>query len=78
MCRVRCAVKEGLISSERVATIATSDGFREEVTVSSSMIDGSALHASVVAVDNSRTLIELPQEAASGKWRLWVDQSELL
>lgn len=78
MCRIRCTVKSGLIESERVASIATSDGSREEVSLSASMLEGGALHASMVEQDEKRTLIELPREAASGKWRLWVDNTELL
>lgn len=78
MCRVRCGTKDGLVSSERVATITTADGSLEEVAVSASMIDGDVLHAALVGKESGRTLIELPLESASGKWRLWVDDGQIL
>lgn len=80
MCRVRCEISEGLIASEKVVRISTSDGGIEEVTVSGSMIDQSSgtLHASAIGIeDEQRALIELPRESASGKWRVWVNKSNL-
>jgi hypothetical protein len=78
MTRVRCLVQEGLVSSERIVRIKTSEGRQEEVAVSASQIRGSALEAPVIGREGGKILIELPRESSSGRWRLWVNKDQLI
>ena len=71
-CRVRCSIEPGLIPSERVARIATADGRIEEVHVSDLLIEGDTIAVAMIGARGDVVLVELPQESASGKWRIWV------
>lgn len=72
MCEVKCTIEPGLIDSERVAIIRTAEGGSEEVTVSSRAVTERGIKAALIGKSGERLLIELPREAASGRWRLWV------
>lgn len=77
MCRVYCEIEPGLISSEKVARLLTADGRHEEVVVSNKMIKGKTLCASEVGRDGNNVLVELPRESSSGKWRVWVKDTQI-
>lgn len=79
MCKVKCdTVREGLEPRQRVCRIKTVGGKVEEVTVSLRQVDGDILRAAEVARSGNDVLIELPREAASGTWRIWVADSLVL
>jgi hypothetical protein len=70
-------VVDGPGPSEKVATIATSSG-NEQVILDSSTLDSlNRMEIGVLGFDSDLALIELPRESASGKWRVWVNRSEL-
>ncbi len=78
MCKINCEIVEGLMPLEKVARIRTADGEVEEVAVPSQQVtDNRQLHASELGRDGDKVLIELPREAASGKWRLWIDANTI-
>jgi hypothetical protein len=63
--------------SEVLIEIQTKDGI-EEVVVSNSQLRDQALEiGSPVGRENGHSLIELPMESASGKWRVWVKTESL-
>lgn len=69
---------EGPGPSEIIVEITTWDG-NEEVVVSSTQIRDNHLEiGSVIGVQEKFALVELPRETTSGKWRVWVPQSEIL
>jgi hypothetical protein len=73
------SVVDGPGPSEKVATITTSTG-TEEVVLDASTLNGSnQMEVGVLGYsENNLALIELPRESASGKWRVWVEKSELI
>lgn len=75
--RIECQVSDGLMPNEKVARIETADGKSEEVPVYASNIQNNKLVASVVGKTEGRVLVELPQESASGRWRVWVKASAI-
>jgi hypothetical protein len=77
MCKINCEIEEGLIPLEKIARIKCADGSIEEVSVPSQQVTGSRLHASEVGRDQGMVLVELPREAASGRWRVWVSVDSL-
>ena len=63
--------------SERVVSLRTRGGESEEVIVSVHDLEGHRIDVGgPLAYENSHYLIELPREASSGKWRVWVPESE--
>ena len=76
--RVRCYVlSSGPGPAEQIVEIETADG-REEVVVDQSLVhDGALMIRRVLERRKNRSLIELPRESASGRWRVWVDDSVL-
>lgn len=72
MYRVQCDVEDGLVPRERVVRIKTSEGRTEEVAVDSSLVVGTTLVTTLIERREDQALIELPNESASGRWRLWV------
>ena len=68
---------EGPGPSEATVGISTAEG-EDEVVVDASLLQGGALEVGrVLETRRNSALIELPREAASGRWRVWVAQSEL-
>jgi hypothetical protein len=53
------------------------EGAEEEVIVHSSDIQDDTIEVGRVGERGGAFLIELPQESATGKWRLWVPRSEV-
>lgn len=68
------SVMDGPGPTERIIAIRTTGGGEEEVILSKDLIQGETLEVGRVGIRGESTLIELPQESASGSWRLWVDR----
>lgn len=71
-------VSDGPGPGEVVVEIATTSGITEEVVLHAGAIEGDTIdvgHPINNAEDQS--LVELPREAMSGKWRVWVPASGL-
>ena len=66
-------VSDGPGPSEVVVEIATASGITEEVVIHAGAIEGDTIDVGY-PINNveDRSLVELPQEAMSGKWRVWV------
>jgi hypothetical protein len=63
--------------SEKVVSITTRDGEAEEVILSTHDLENNYLEVgSPLALEDNSYLIELPREAASGKWRIWVSTDQ--
>ena len=79
MCKVRCeVVMSGPGPNEKIVTIRDAEsGMKEEVVAVASAVAGGFLETShVLGRDSGRVLVELPRESASGKWRLWVSETD--
>ena len=77
MCKLHCRVEGGLIPSEVVAYIQTVNNHEEEVTLASSLVVDDTVIVSLIHKEDERSLIELPRETATGKWRIWVPNTIL-
>ncbi len=70
-------VVDGPGPSEKVATITTSSGMEQVILHSSALDYRNHMEIGILGYNNNLALVELPRESASGKWRVWVDKSEL-
>jgi hypothetical protein len=70
-------VVDGPGPSEKVATITTSNGLEQVILHSSALDDLNHMEISILGHEKDLALVELPRESASGKWRVWVNTSEL-
>lgn len=78
VCKVKVdSIQNGLIAAEKVVQIKTVSGAVEEVAVSGSQVDvdKGVLFASLIDSNDKIALIELPREAASGRWRVRVSRA---
>ena len=77
---IKCTVREGFIESEKFVDIRTSEGVMEQVQVSVTLLQDSAVKVWQVGVDpeGERLLVELPNESVRGSWRIWVPKSAVL
>jgi len=72
-------VAEGPGPSELVVEVSTANGRAEEL-----IVDRRAISDSTIAVGhpisqrNGHLLVELPREAMSGLWRVWVDRDQVV
>ena len=73
--RVLCTIEDGLIPSERIVRVQGADGRVEEVSVSSRNVHNDRLDVFAIGADEGRVLLELPRESASGRWRVWVENT---
>ena len=71
-------VMDGPAPSDVVIEIATKDGIEEVVVHKNSIIHGSLEIGSIIGKEQEYTLVELPRESASGRWRVWVPDQEVL
>jgi hypothetical protein len=78
MCRVKARIVRGAIRSERIAYITTSGGTSAEVILSAAQTGHNHIQAAEIVRDKNDVLIELPQEASSGYWRVWVNRNQML
>lgn len=78
MIQVRCeVVLNGPGPNESIVKVQRVDGNWEEVVVTNRSIEHGFLRARRVDSSNGNVLIELPQESASGNWRLWVPEANV-
>ena len=77
---VKCQqIAEGPGPSEATVSILTVEGGREEVVLSKRMLQEGRMNVgAALSHEEGRYLIELPREAASGLWRIWVPESEVV
>ena len=75
---VRCTVlAEGPGPSEMVVKVKTIDGHNEQVLLSRRSIQDEYIRVgSALSRENGNVLIELPRETSSGRWRIWVPESD--
>jgi hypothetical protein len=72
--RIKCkTVMEGPGPSEKIVAIPVRGGGEEEVILPKDLVKDETNEVGEVRRSNGSILIELPQETASGSWRLWVD-----
>ena len=70
---------EGPGPGEVVVGVTTMAGDTEQVIVHvTGMVDDTIDVGYPIASDEEESLIELPRESMSGKWRLWVPQSAMV
>lgn len=70
-------ISNGRVASERIACLLTADGVEEEVIIAPEYIEGDCVLLPPVAEEQGRMLFELPQESASGRWRLWISTEKV-
>ena len=76
---IKCTpVADGPGPSEATVSILTIDGVREEVVLSKRVLHGNAMNVGAsLHHEAGRYLIELPRESATGRWRIWIPESEV-
>lgn len=57
---------------EKLVTITTASGDPKEVIVHINSLHNTKMMVAAVARECDRVLVELPREAVTGEWRLWV------
>lgn len=74
MQRVKCKkVQSGLVSFEKIVRLKTADNREEELAVPSQIVrKDQTIPVSAIGRQGRKTLIELPRETVSGRWRIWV------
>ena len=70
-------VMDGPGPDETIISIAIKGGGEEEVILPKSFVQDDTVEVGRVGGNNDSVLIELPQESATGSWRLWVDPGML-
>lgn len=62
-----------------LVAIQTADGEDEFVSVDAKSWDGETLRVSRIVDqrEDSALLVELPREAESGAWRIWIEDTQL-
>jgi hypothetical protein len=76
--RLRCSILgHGPGPSEAIVEIRTTEG-RVEIVVDEALVhDGELVIRGVLERRKNKSLVELPRESATGRWRVWVDDSAL-
>lgn len=75
--RIR-TVMQGPGPSEAIVAIDKKEGGQEEVVVDRRLIRDDTIEVAKIGTDKESVLVELPQESASGTWRIWVDSASLV
>lgn len=77
---VKCEmIAEGPGPSEAIVGILTVEGHREEVVISKRVFHQGTMNVGFpLNHDKNQYLIELPRESASGRWRIWIPESEVV
>jgi hypothetical protein len=70
-------IGKGLHPSEVVVEVTTSTGKERLVVDKRSLEENSLLVGSPIAEGGDSLLVELPREAMSGAWRVWVKRNLL-
>lgn len=75
---IKCdIISDGPGPSEKIVGIKTDDGTEQVVLSARAIIDGKFLNiGEPLSNEGGRFLVELPRESASGRWRIWVPDSE--
>ncbi|GGD18666.1 hypothetical protein [Aureimonas glaciei] len=72
-------IADGPGPSEEVIGIRTADGSQEEVVLSKRLLSGRGVDIGMPLLhEDDKLLIELPRESASGRWRIWIPQTEVI
>lgn len=71
-------VSDGPGPGEVVVEITTASGITEEAVIHAGAIEGNTIDVGH-PIDSSpeRSLVELPRESMSGKWRVWVPRDSV-
>ena len=64
--------------SDVLLQIETSDGTEEVMVYKDSLKDGRLEVGKILGARDGYKLVELPREAASGKWRVWVPAKDVM
>ena len=80
MSRVKVEVLgEGQHPSERIISVTTADGEHETAFVDRESIENMSIDVGFpVGQAPGRVLVELPRETTSGRWRVWVKNTDIL
>ena len=75
---IKCEIiSDGPGPSEKIVGIKTDGGAEQVVLSSRTIISGGFLNVGEpLSNEGDRYLVELPRESASGRWRIWVPDSE--
>lgn len=75
---IKCTpIMDGPGPLETIVKIQTAEGTQEEVAVYKGLVqDGFLEVGPPIANMQNKILIELPTESASGRWRIWVADSQ--
>ena len=72
-------VADGPGPNEVVVTVATADGRSEELIVDRRTLADTKIEVGYpISQRNGHFLVELPREAMSGLWRVWVDRDRIV
>jgi hypothetical protein len=71
-------VMQGPGPSEAIVAIEKKEGGQEEVVIDKRLIRDDTIEVAKIGADKESVLVELPQESASGSWRIWVDSANLV
>jgi hypothetical protein len=76
---IKCQrLMDGPGPSEAIVSVRTTKG-EEEVVVYTGLLSNGCLNVGPRLIDQpDRVLVELPREAASGRWRVWIPTSEVV
>lgn len=75
---VRCElVLDGPGPNESIVKVRRVDGQWEEVIAPKHFVEHGFLRAQRLGSLEGNVLVELPQESASGSWRLWVPEASM-
>lgn len=75
---IRCTlIADGPGPSEAVIGVATTGGGQEEVVISKRLLHDGGIEVGSPLLKKERAyLIELPRESETGRWRIWVPETE--
>lgn len=80
-CAMRLQVKkvsDGPGPGEVVVEVETASGIYEEVILHAKTIEGNTVEIGhPIAHREEKSLVELPRESMSGRWRVWVPSSSV-
>ena len=72
-------ISEGSGPGEVVVSVSTATGRQEQVVVHvTGIVDNTIDVGYPLASSEEQRLIELPRESVSGKWRIWVPQTDMV
>jgi hypothetical protein len=75
---VKCRFMADAGPTEAVVEIVTKEG-SEEVVIQKRLVQRNALEiGNVLGTEGAFSLVELPRETTSGRWRVWVPREEVL